>query len=125
MPRKSAAELSLPPPLAISDQPHRRSGIAPPLGLPEPVRLRFVELVGSVDHEHFTAADVPLLTEYATACALARQAAHALQRDGPVTKKGRASPWLQVQEKAQRAMIALSTRLRLCPQGRINKRGSR
>jgi len=115
MPRKSAAELSLavPPPL-----PTRSDIVAPP-GLIEPVRLRFVELVNAVHHEHFTDADVPLLVEYATACHLARQAAQAIQRDGAVIKS-RPSAWLVVQEKSLRAMSALAMRLRLCPQGRLS-----
>jgi hypothetical protein len=87
--------------------------------LPEPVRLRFIELVNAVHSEHFTDADVPLLVEYATTCLLARQAAQAIQREGAVIK-GRASPWLVVSEKSLKAMSVLAMRLRLCPQGRMS-----
>jgi hypothetical protein len=34
---------------------------------------------------------------------------------------GKANPWIVVQEKAQRAMVALSARLRLSPQTRFDR----
>ena len=35
---------------------------------------------------------------------------------------GKTNPWLVVQEKAQRAMVALSARLRLAPQSRMESK---
>ena len=113
MPRKSAAALSIVPP-ATPDPP----GIDPPVGLIEPVRARFLEIVNAVHPDHFTSADIPLITEYATACNLARQAALALQRE-PVVN-GRPSAWLVIQEKSLRTIAVLAMRLRLCPQGRMS-----
>lgn len=54
---------------------------------------------------------------------MARRAAVELDRDGPVIGD-RASPWLIVQEKAHRAMAALSMRLRLSPQHRADSRSA-
>jgi hypothetical protein len=65
--------------------------------------------------------DVPLIQGYAEAIVLARRASVALAAEGPVVA-GRASPWLVVQEKAHRALAALSMRLRLSPQHRADPR---
>ena len=62
---------------------------------------------------------------FAVACrfceltALADQAASALRQHGAVID-GRASPWIVVQEKCVRGLVALSMRLRLSPQARID-----
>ena len=50
-------------------------------------------------------------------------AAAALQSDGPVIG-GRPSPWLIVAEKCDRALVALSMRLRISPQARMRREGS-
>jgi hypothetical protein len=52
------------------------------------------------------------------AVALHEDAVAALRRDGPVRADGKASAWLVVLEKCQRALIGLSMRLRLSPQAR-------
>jgi hypothetical protein len=75
------------------------------------------ELVRQVAPEHFRQSDGPLLEQYAQAIALGRQAYAALEAEGPVVG-ARANPWLVVLEKAQRAVVALSARLRLSPQHR-------
>jgi hypothetical protein len=56
-----------------------------------------------------------------TADALAERAAKELRKN-PVVD-GKASPWLLVQEKSVRALTALSMRLRLSPQSRIDAKG--
>ncbi len=60
----------------------------------------------------------PVLTAYCQAYALHEDAIAAIRRDGPVRADGRASAWLTVLEKSQRAMVAMSMRLRLSPQAR-------
>jgi hypothetical protein len=65
---------------------------------------------------------VPLIEAYADAVVLARQAAAALAREGPVV--GGRTPWLVVQEKAHRSLAALSMRLRLSPQHRADSRSA-
>jgi hypothetical protein len=71
----------------------------------------FTGLVNACDRTHFEPSDVPLLSQYAEAVALAEWAAAELQ--GPTDGK-----WLAVWEKATRVLTALSIRLRLSPQAR-------
>ena len=54
---------------------------------------------------------------------MGRRAAIELSEGGAVIG-GRASPWLMVQEKAHRAITALSARLRLAPQSRQDSRSA-
>jgi phage terminase small subunit len=91
-----------------------------PAGLSDQETAIFQRLVASVDADHFAASDVPLLVAYAQAIAQHDRAVQAIRREGDVID-GRASPWIVVQEKAQRAMVALSMRLRLSPQARREK----
>ncbi|GAB3733966.1 hypothetical protein GCM10028862_16740 [Luteimonas pelagia] len=97
-----------------------KTRIRPPGHLSSEARAVFEAVVASVGRDHFTATDVPLLAEYATAAATAQRAAGVLDQEGHV-RDGRANPWLVVQEKAQRAMVALSARLRVCPQSRFDR----
>jgi phage terminase small subunit len=73
---------------------------------------------------HFQASDLPLLVRYVEASVLAEQAASQLRLEGPVVA-GRVSPWVTVQEKSVRALVALSMRLRLSPQARAPNNPSR
>jgi phage terminase small subunit len=90
---------------------------AAPVGLSEPERTIFERLVAAVDRGHFTASDLPLLVSYVQAVAQHDRAVQALRAEGDVVN-GKLSPWIVVQEKAIRAMTALSMRLRLSPQAR-------
>jgi hypothetical protein len=58
--------------------------------------------------EHFRPADGILLARYVESAALAETAAHELRKGAVID--GKASPWLVIQEKAIRAMTALSGR---------------
>ena len=80
----------------------------------------FANLVASCDPEHFRLSDAPLLCRYCEAVVLAEKAAQELRRRGAVTKDGRVSGWITVQEKAVRALVSLSMRLRLSPQARLD-----
>jgi len=116
MPRKSSAALAIP---AVDGQPPR---LEPPAFLSPDEREIFLDLVRSTPRTHFRASDMPLLARYVEACALAGQAAHELRTHGALNEEGRPSGWIVIQEKAVRAMTALSLRLRLSPQGRISVR---
>jgi len=94
--------------------------LTPPASLPDPVKIIFVSLVRAVDADHFNAADLPLLVQYAIACHQADEAAAKLQSDGQVVD-GKPSAWLVPWEKATRTMVALSARLRLAPQCRYDR----
>jgi phage terminase small subunit len=111
MPRKSAASLSV---VRLDGRPGR---LRPPASLSEDERVVFLDLVTACKPEHFTASDLPLLCRYCEAAVLGEQAAVHLRTDGAVIA-GRVSPWLTVSEKAVKAMVSLSMRLRLSPQAR-------
>jgi phage terminase small subunit len=118
MPRRSAASLS------VVSLDRRASRLRPPAHLSEAERSAFVDLVSACKPGHFQASDLPLLCRYVEASVLAEQAATELRREGPVIA-GRVSPWVTVQEKAVRALVALSMRLRLSPQARAPNNPSR
>jgi phage terminase small subunit len=110
--RKSAEALSVIP---INGKPNR---LQPPESLSEAERKVFVDLVTACEPQHFRPADLPLLVRYVEACILADQAAEQLRLGAVID--GKPSPWVTIQEKAVRAMVALSMRLRLSPQSRID-----
>jgi Phage terminase, small subunit len=82
-------------------------------------RRLFVEIVTACKPTHFVPSDLPLLVRYVEALALADEAAEQLHTEGAVIN-GKPSPWLVVLEKCQRAVVALSMRLRLSPQSRLD-----
>lgn len=119
MPRQSQAAASIPAPR----KPRLPSTpLTPPRGMTKRAAAIFRELTESVEPDHFDDSDLPLLRQYCAAVDLAEQAERALAANSPVTATGRASPWLTVQEKAHRAMTALSMRLRLSPQARATSK---
>jgi phage terminase small subunit len=109
--RRSAASLSV-----ISPQGHP-SRLHPPPSLSPEERTVFVDLVAACDSKHFRVSDIPLLARYCEAAVLGEQAALELRQQGAVLN-GKPSPWIVIQEKAVRAMVSLSMRLRLSPQAR-------
>jgi len=111
MPRKSAASLQVIPLVPEA------SRLLPPANLSEPERIIFRGLVSAVPPDHFRASDMPLIVQYCQAIALGDEASAYIRKEGAVVA-GRASPWLIVLEKCQRAVVALSMRLRLSPQAR-------
>ncbi len=98
----------------IQGSPHR---LRPPPDLSEAEKQTFIDIVASVDAKHFVSSDLPLVASYAIAINQERLAQHHLRTEGHVFA-GHPSPWMAVAEKAHRAMMSLSTRLRLSPQGR-------
>ena len=117
MPRKSSAALAI----ATPELPRR---LAPRSGLSPEVKLIWGELVASMPESHFRITDAPLIEQYAQSIALARQAYSFLNEEGSVVA-GRANPWLVVLEKAHRSSVALSMRLRLSPQSRMDRKAVR
>ena len=110
--RKSAASFEV---ISVDGSPDR---VRPPDHLSPDERQRFTEIVANCDARHFRPSDVTLLCRFVEADALAERAAKELRKN-PVID-GRPSPWLAVQEKSVRALTALSIRLRLSPQSRID-----
>jgi phage terminase small subunit len=117
MPRRSSADLALVRPSGGFTR------LRPPseLGKEEGEVWRFIVL--ACDAKHFQQSDAPLLVRYCQNVVLARRAAAALEREGAVIA-GRVNPWLMVGEKADRAMVALSMRLRISPQARMRREGT-
>ena len=105
MPRKAADSLVVPLP-SISKR------LKPPEALSAGARFEFLRIICCEKPEHFRDSDLPLLCQYCESAALAARATQELQRDDAPAR------WLTVWEKANRNMVALSARLRLCPQSR-------
>ena len=99
------------------------SRLEPPMALSEPAKTVFRYIVGNVDPSHFNPVDMPLLEGYANSAALATEAARRIDSEGAVVD-GKASPWLAVAEKAQKQLVAISARLRICPQSRFDRLGA-
>jgi hypothetical protein len=86
--------------------------LRPPATLSPPASVEFVRIVTTEEAQHFRASDLPLLTQYCEAAALAERAARELQRDDAE------ACWLTRWDKATRVMAGLSMRLRISPQAR-------
>jgi hypothetical protein len=111
MPRRSAAALSV---LSVDGTPPR---LTPPPTLNEDAKRVFLDIVFSVNPNHFHPADGLLLARYAESAVMASDAATMLASEGTVID-GKPSPWLAVHVQMTKAMQGLSHRLRLSPQGR-------
>jgi hypothetical protein len=111
MPRKSAAATNV---VAIDSKQVR---LRPPTDMPPSERDLFARLVACNAPGHFKDSDMPLLTQYVSAAVLGERAIAELRR-APLNDEGRPSAWLAVFEKANKACVSLSMRLRLSPQAR-------
>ena len=98
--------------------------MTPPDTLSTPAQAIFTHIVNSVDPGHFSEVDAPLLEAYAQSAALATDAAQQIDGAGAVLEDGKVSPWLAVSEKAVKQLVALSARLRICPQSRFDRLGA-
>lgn len=114
--RKSAA--------AHSVTPIGTRRIRPRAEDPANVQAVVSELIAAADPEHFAEVDWPILTSYAQAILLEREAYARLAAEGVVGRDGRTSAWLTVAEKAGRQIIAASMRLRLAPQSRLDAKSA-
>jgi phage terminase small subunit len=112
MPRRSSADLAVVRPAGSFTR------LRPPSDLGKEEQAVWRQVVLSCDERHFRSSDTPLLVRYCENVVLARRAAAALAQEGPVVG-GRPSPWLTVAEKCDRALVALSMRLRVSPQARL------
>ena len=112
--RRSAAALQLVPNVVV-----RKSRVALRAGASDAVKAIVQELIGSVDVDWFRQSDFPLLESYGEAILLERRAYAEIAAGGPVIN-GKISPWVGVAERATRAVVAVSARLRLSPQHRTD-----
>src|SRR5262249_5468035 len=108
MPRTAANAFAVTPVAAI---PKR---LRPPDSLSESAKAEFIRIVMAEKADHFRKSDLPLLCSYCESAALIERAVRELQQPDVAP-----SPrWLTVWEKANRNLVALSARLRICPQSR-------
>jgi phage terminase small subunit len=110
MPRKSLAARAITTPSSLLTR------LRPPPTFSESERKIFIDLVAACAVDHFRQSDLPLLSRYCEAVDLAERAARELRKN-PVLN-GKINPWIVVQEKSVRTIVALSLRLRLSPQAR-------
>lgn len=115
MPRRSTASLAITPKTTTTFN----GDLEPPSTLSKSEAALFRYTVRMAGPKHFRSTDAVLLARYCEAASLAEKSAQHLRDEGAVIE-GRASAWLIVQEKATRALVALSGRLRLSPQGRTD-----
>jgi phage terminase small subunit len=106
MPRTPAAAFAVAPVASV------RQRLKPPESLSEAAKAEFIRIVMAEKADHFRKSDLPLLCQYCESAALAERAVRELQRED--TGAG----WLAKWEKANRNLVALSARLRICPQSR-------
>ena len=66
--------------------------------------------------DHFKPSDAPLLVAYSQVICQLQEASKMIHRG--VVFEGKISPWISVQERLIKSMVALSMRLRLSPQAR-------
>ena len=92
-PRTSTAALSV-----VSHQPTVKR-LKPPDSLSKAEAALFNEIVGSMPPDYFNHTDRLLLVRYVEAHAQAELAKRHLAKEGMVTKTGKPSPWITVQEK--------------------------
>jgi phage terminase small subunit len=116
MPRQAASGLSF---SSFAGTPER---LKPPPELGPAERRLFAAIVAGVKPDHFQVQDGPLLARYVEASIMAGQAADHIRVEGAVAidaqGRQRPSPWVQIHGQCTKAMLGLSTRLRLSPQAR-------
>jgi phage terminase small subunit len=101
------------------DQPVER--LKPPDHLGPAATRIFRDLVVRVPAEQFKPSDLSLVCRWAEWTAVADRAAAEMATNDLVTPDGRPSPWIAIAERASKQLIALSLRLRLGPQSRMDK----
>jgi hypothetical protein len=103
-----------------SQLPFSGPPLTPPVSLSEAEAKVFRKMIGAVDPDHFNAVDLPLIVEYCRCTVACDEAADHLRQEGSVVD-GKANAWCVVAEKNQRALVAISARLRICPQSRFDR----
>jgi P27 family predicted phage terminase small subunit len=116
MPRKSAQAMSVAPVVSVEA---RR--VKPPEGLPDAVQVLWRQLVDSLPPDRFHASDRPLLALYCRALHQSNLAFDKLEKHGAAYDDS-ISPWQRVADSAVKQVAALATRLRLCPQSRLDRK---
>lgn len=75
-------------------------------------------LIADAEPHHFRSTDYPLLSEYADAIVASARAAAALRREGAVIEGVKRGQWMREKDRARKAVLQISARLRLSPMAR-------
>ena len=94
--------------------------LKPPDSLGPAEKRVFWSLITQVPVTQFQPADLPLICRWCELTVVADRAA-AEMTTGNLVENGLPSPWIAIHEKATKQLIALSLRLRLSPQSRMDK----
>ena len=94
--------------------------LKPPDSLGPAEKRVFWSLITQVPVTQFQPADLPLICRWCELTVVADRAA-AEMATGNLVENGLPSPWIAIHEKATKQLIALSLRLRLSPQSRMDK----
>ena len=81
----------------------------------------FWSLVTQAPAGQFRETDRPLINRWCELTVLGDRAAAEMATNDLVTPDGRPSPWISIHERAVKGLVALSLRLRLSPQSRMDK----
>jgi phage terminase small subunit len=88
------------------------------------VKALFNQILSQASKDQFRQTDETLLELYCLAVLEARLAYRHLETDGRIIN-GRLSPWVSILEKAYKAVVSLSVRLRLGPKSRLDARSDK
>lgn len=110
LPRRSAASFITPTLRLKSDR------LQPPASLSKQERAEFIALVMANKADAFKVSDLPLLVTYVQVICQLAEASKEIRKG--VVHQGKVNPWVGVQERLIKSMVALSMRLRLSPQSR-------
>ena len=94
--------------------------LKPPDSLGPAEKRVFWSLITQVPATQFQPADLPLICRWCELTVVADRAA-AEMATGNLVENGLPSPWIAIHEKATKQLIALSLRLRLSPQSRMDR----
>lgn len=109
MPRKSAASA------ATTSIDAKAGRVQPPAGLPEPAKQQWLAIVNSLPADRFHPSDRPLLSLYCQTLVRAQEAMDQLDKAAdPV--------WLKFTDTLVKLSATLATKLRLCPQARLDRK---
>jgi hypothetical protein len=95
--------------------------LRPPVGLPDPERRVFLDLVATTPASQFAPSDLPMIVRWCELCVLAERAAEGLRSNALVTVDGKPSPWVALHASAVKGLTLLALRLKLSPQARAPK----
>lgn len=118
--RPSSAALATVPRLA-SDR------LQPPAHLDEAEAVEWRAIVDSLPADFFRPGDIPLLSEFVIASAMAKWAKTIIKAEGAIVDDGRrqwAHPAVTIQQMQRTAMAHMAVKLRLCPSSRYTEKSA-